>query len=58
MFYPPPNAGAYPPQGGRGIIGYSQPSMLVNLGLKEACSNVMPRYAYPSVWSGASTGIW
>jgi len=26
MFYPPPNAGAYPPQGGRGIIGYSQPS--------------------------------
>jgi polyadenylate-binding protein len=58
MFYPPPNAGAYPPQGGRGIIGYSQPSMLVNLGLKVACSNVMPRYAYPSVWSGASTGIW
>ncbi|KAH9996795.1 polyadenylate binding protein [Russula vinacea] len=30
MFYPPPNAGAYPPQGGRGIIGYSQPSMPIH----------------------------
>src|SRR5258708_36018293 len=34
MYYPP-NAGAYPPQGGRGILGYRpQPSMLVNLGPK------------------------
>lgn len=31
MYYPP-NAGAYPPQqGGRGILGYPQPGMLVNL---------------------------
>jgi len=34
MYYPP-NAGAYPPQGGRGILGYPpQPGMLVNLGPK------------------------
>ena len=30
MYYPP-GAGAYPPQGNRGIIGYPQPGMLVNL---------------------------
>jgi polyadenylate-binding protein len=41
MYYPP-NAGAYPPQGGRGILGYPpQPGMLVNLGPKVAYSNMM-----------------
>jgi polyadenylate-binding protein len=32
MYYPP-GPGAYPPQGGRGIMGYSQPGMLLSLGL-------------------------
>ena len=41
MYYPP-NAGAYPPQGGRGILGYPpQPGMLVNLGPKVVYSNIM-----------------
>ena len=31
--YYPPGPGAYPPQGGRGIMGYSQPGMILNLGL-------------------------
>ena len=41
MYYPP-NAGAYPPQGGRGILGYPpQPGMFVNLGPNVAYFNVM-----------------
>jgi len=41
MYYPP-NAGAYPPQGGRGILGYPpQPGMLVDLRPKVAYSDMM-----------------
>ena len=34
--YFPPGPGAYPPQGGRGMMGYPQPSMFIDLELKEA----------------------
>jgi polyadenylate-binding protein len=57
MYYPP-GPGAYPPQGGRGMMGYAQPGMILNLG-PYVTSNVMLRYASPCpVWSGASTRVW
>ena len=35
MYYPP-GPGAYPPQGGRGMMGYAQPGMLIEHTLKGA----------------------
>lgn len=55
--YYPPGPGAYPPQGGRGIMGYSQPGMTLNPGLLLVLT-MMFRYAYACpIWTGASTEL-
>jgi RNA recognition motif-containing protein len=44
MYYPP-GPGAYPPQGGRGMMGYGQPGTLIYLKLEAAvliCTQVCP----------------
>jgi len=57
--YYPPGPGPYPPQSGRGIIGYPQPSMLINPRLEGTRTNMMSRHASPCpVWSGASARVW